>query len=52
MQGVPLGICTVVGSSLGKVTAQKISFSLMISPGELIKSVISCRFGHIYWKNP
>ena len=38
--------CSV--SWLGK----KWSFSLRISSENVIKSVVSCAFGHIYWINP
>ena len=29
-----------------------LSFSLRISSVNVTKSVVSCRFGHIYWRNP
>ena len=34
------------------VTAKKRSFSLRNSSLDVTKSAVSCRFGHIYWRNP
>ena len=33
-------------------TAQRWSFTLRISSVNVTKSVVSCRFGHVYWRNP
>ena len=33
-------------------TALKIKFSIRVSSVNVIKSVVSCEFGHIYWRNP
>ena len=33
-------------------TAQKMKFSLRISPVNVTKSTGNCGFGHIYWRNP
>ena len=35
-----------------EITAQKIKFSIKVSSVNVIKSVVSCGFGHIYWRNP
>ena len=36
----------------GVDSAQKLSFLLRISSVNVTKSVVSCGFGHIYWRNP
>ena len=42
----------VFGESFSKPLPKNQSFPLKISSKNVSKSTISCRFGHIYWKNP
>ena len=34
------------------ITAQKMKFPIKASSVNVTKSAVSCRFGHIYWRNP
>ena len=42
----------VFGESFSKPLPKNQSFPLKISSKNVSKSTISCRFGHIYWRNP
>ena len=42
----------VIKNTWGALTAQTWSFPLQISSVNATKSVVFCRFDHIYWKNP
>ena len=42
----------VFGESFSKPLRKNQSFPLKISSKNVSKSTISCRFGHIYWRNP
>ena len=44
--------CVTWRSLLQSYTAQKMKYSVRISLVNVTKFAVSCRFGHIYWRNP
>ena len=47
-EGILMASCILIADTLHK----KWSFPLRISIVNVTKSTVSCRFGHIYWRNP